>query len=183
MVRIEQQTQGYVADREKWSGPVDISETELGFLGATAAAVIQQQTKGQYPAPVAALETMLGAVEADIDTACQMEAEGMSHLFGSPINAALLNVFFLTDRNKKDRGIDVQGIEPQWVATAAVIGAGIMGQGIAAANVKRHVPVTSDRCQSRRVGEGCDQHPGRSVLQPAAWQGRCPSVPCRWRRC
>ena len=142
MVRIEQQTQGYVADREKWSGPVDISETELGFLGATAAAVIQQQTKGQYPAPVAALETMLGAVEADIDTACQMEAEGMSHLFGSPINAALLNVFFLTDRNKKDRGIDAKGIEPQWLATAAVIGAGIMGQGIAAANVKRHVPVT-----------------------------------------
>ena len=26
----------------------------------------------------------------------------MSRLFGSPVNKALINVFFLTDRNKKD---------------------------------------------------------------------------------
>ena len=36
-----------------------ISETELGFLGATASAYIQQQTKGHYPAPLAALELIL----------------------------------------------------------------------------------------------------------------------------
>ena len=83
-------------DRERWAGPIAISETELGFLGATASAYIQQQTKGHYPAPLAALEVMLGAAGVDVDTACQMEAEEFAKLFGSPINRALLNVFFLT---------------------------------------------------------------------------------------
>ncbi|MCA9170040.1 MAG: enoyl-CoA hydratase/isomerase family protein [Planctomycetales bacterium] len=153
MVRSEQQTGLYLVDRERWSGPVDISETEQGFLGITASAVIQQQTKGQYPAPMAALEVMMGAVSTDIDTACQMEAEGMSQLFGSPINAALLNVFFLTDRNKKDRGVD-SDVEPLKVETAAVIGAGIMGQGIAAANVKRNVLVTLTDANRAALAKG-----------------------------
>ena len=37
-----------------------MDETELMFLGVTANAYIQQQTKGQYPAPIAALEVMIG---------------------------------------------------------------------------------------------------------------------------
>ena len=44
---------------------------------------------------------MLGAAGVDLETACQMEAEEFAKLFGSPINRALLNVFFLHDRNKK----------------------------------------------------------------------------------
>jgi 3-hydroxyacyl-CoA dehydrogenase/enoyl-CoA hydratase/carnithine racemase len=142
LVRAEQSSGEFRRDRERWSGPMVMSEAELGFLGATASAVIQQQTKGHYPAPVAALEVMLGAVSADIDQACQMEAEGMAQLFGSPVNAALLNVFFLTDRNKKDPGVDQAGIMPRSIETVSVIGAGIMGAGIASANVKRAVPVT-----------------------------------------
>jgi 3-hydroxyacyl-CoA dehydrogenase/enoyl-CoA hydratase/3-hydroxybutyryl-CoA epimerase/3-hydroxyacyl-CoA dehydrogenase/enoyl-CoA hydratase/3-hydroxybutyryl-CoA epimerase/enoyl-CoA isomerase len=141
LIRLEQKTGEYLKDRQSWSGPINISEAELGFLGATASALIQQQTKGHYPAPSAALEVMMEASAMDIDAACQLEAEGMSKLFGSPVNASLLNVFFLTDRNKKDRGVDAD-IEPAQVSTSAVIGAGIMGAGIAAANVKRSVPVT-----------------------------------------
>ena len=83
---------------------------------------------------------MLGAAGVDVETACQMEAEEFAKLFGSPINRALLNVFFLTDRNKKDPGV-AKGVEPRKIASAGVVGAGIMGQGIAAANVKRGIPV------------------------------------------
>src|SRR3954466_6941610 len=84
MIRAEQKTQMYRRDRQRWAGPIEISETELGFLGATASAYIQQQTKGHYPAPLAALELMLGAAGVDLDTACQMEAEEFPKLFGSP---------------------------------------------------------------------------------------------------
>ena len=104
MIRAEQKSGDFRRDRERWAQPIQISDTELGFLGATASAYIQQQTKGHYPAPLAALEVMLGAAGVDLETACQMEAEEFAKLFGSPINRALLNVFFLTDRNKKDRG-------------------------------------------------------------------------------
>jgi len=137
LVREEQRTGAYLEDRKTWSGPCTIDETELYFLGATASAMIQQATKGHYPAPVAALETMLEVAGADIETACQKEAEGMASLFGSPINRALINVFFLTDRNKKDRGVDRKDVASRDIKSAAVIGAGIMGQGIAAANVRR----------------------------------------------
>ena len=140
MIRQEQALGDFRRDRERWSGPIAISDTELGFLGATASAYIQGQTKGHYPAPLAALELMLSAAGVDLETACQMESEEFAKLFGSPINRALLNVFFLTDRNKKDSGV-AKGVEPHKVASAGVVGAGVMGQGIAAANVKRGIPV------------------------------------------
>jgi 3-hydroxyacyl-CoA dehydrogenase/enoyl-CoA hydratase/3-hydroxybutyryl-CoA epimerase/3-hydroxyacyl-CoA dehydrogenase/enoyl-CoA hydratase/3-hydroxybutyryl-CoA epimerase/enoyl-CoA isomerase len=138
LIRSEQQTKQYLEDRKRWSGPIAISDTELGFLGATASAYIQQQTKGHYPAPLAALEVMLGATGLDVEAACQLEAEEFAKLFGSPVNRSLLNVFFLQDRNKKGSGIKA---EPATIASAGVVGAGIMGQGIAAANVKRGIPV------------------------------------------
>ncbi len=139
MIRLEQPSGNFRRDRQRWAQPIDISDPELGFLGATANAYIQQQTKGHYPAPLAALELMLGAAGVDLETACRMEAEEFAKLFGSPINRALLNVFFLTDRNKKDPGV-TQGVEPRKIASVGVVGAGVMGQGIAAANVKRNIP-------------------------------------------
>ncbi len=142
LVRAEKQSEEYLADRRRWSEPIEISETELGFLGATASAFIGQQTKGHYPAPLAALEVMLGSASLDVEGACQAEAEGMAGLFGTPINRALINVFFLADRNKKDPGVADASIQPGKIETVGVIGAGIMGGGIAAATVKRHIPVT-----------------------------------------
>ncbi|HEX5471200.1 MAG TPA: 3-hydroxyacyl-CoA dehydrogenase NAD-binding domain-containing protein [Lacipirellulaceae bacterium] len=138
MIRAERQSNQFRRDREKWAAPIQISETELGFLGATASAYIQQQTKGHYPAPLAALELMLGAAGLDLETACEMERAEFPKLFGTPINRALLNVFFLRDRSKKAYFGDAQ---PRKIASAGVIGAGVMGQGIAAANVKRGIPV------------------------------------------
>lgn len=142
LVRLEQQTGNYLRDRQRWSGPLPISETELGFLGATSSAYIRGKTKGHYPAPEAALEVLLGAAGENLETACSIEAENFAPLFGSPVNRSLLNVFFLTDRNKKDKGVDRKDISPREVDRAGVIGAGIMGAGIAAANVKREVAVT-----------------------------------------
>jgi 3-hydroxyacyl-CoA dehydrogenase/enoyl-CoA hydratase/carnithine racemase len=138
MIRAEQQTQEFRRDRERWAAPINISETELGFLGATASAYIQQQTKDHYPAPLAALEVMLGAAGADLEAACEMEAAEFPNLFGSPVNRSLLNVFFLQDRNKKGPSLPVP---PRKITSAGVVGAGVMGQGIAAANVKRGIPV------------------------------------------
>ena len=103
VIRGEQKSGQWKHDRETWNKPVDISDTELGFLGATASAMIQGQTGGNYPAPGAALELMLGAAGADADAAGLEEAKAMAALFGTPVNRALINVFFLTDRNKKTR--------------------------------------------------------------------------------
>jgi 3-hydroxyacyl-CoA dehydrogenase/enoyl-CoA hydratase/3-hydroxybutyryl-CoA epimerase/3-hydroxyacyl-CoA dehydrogenase/enoyl-CoA hydratase/3-hydroxybutyryl-CoA epimerase/enoyl-CoA isomerase len=153
MVRAEQSSGQFRNDREQWAGPITISDTELGFLGATASAYIQGQTKGHYPAPIAALELMLGAAGVDAESACQMEAEGFAQLFGSSVNRALLNVFFLRDRNKKDTGVGGD-VTPAAVRSAGVVGAGIMGQGIAAANVKRGIPIAITDARPDAIARG-----------------------------
>ncbi|HVX10136.1 MAG TPA: 3-hydroxyacyl-CoA dehydrogenase NAD-binding domain-containing protein [Pirellulales bacterium] len=141
LVRAEARTKSYLADRERWRQPIDMDDTELGFLGATASAYIQGQTKGHYPAPLAALEVLLGAAGLDADQAGAAEAEAFAGLFGTPVNRALINVFFLTDRNKKDTGV-AAAVKPRELRSVGVFGAGIMGAGISAAAVKRELPVT-----------------------------------------
>jgi 3-hydroxyacyl-CoA dehydrogenase/enoyl-CoA hydratase/3-hydroxybutyryl-CoA epimerase/3-hydroxyacyl-CoA dehydrogenase/enoyl-CoA hydratase/3-hydroxybutyryl-CoA epimerase/enoyl-CoA isomerase len=164
MIRAEQNSRDYLADRQQLSQRVDISDVELGFLGATASAIIRQQTKGDYPAPDAALETILEGTLLDASAACQLEATNMARLFGSPVNAALLNVFFLTDRNKKDTGIESNNISPREIGSVGVIGAGIMGAGIAAANVRRMIPAVISDASKDALARGV-----QAVIEEAAY--------------
>ncbi len=164
VVRSEQKTREYVKDRERWAGPLKEEPTELAFLGATASAMIQQETKGNYPAPMAALELMLETCQLPAEQALQREAEGMAQLFGSPVNAALINVFFLTDRNKRDTGLDKPDIVPAAIKSAGVIGSGIMGSGIAAATLKSEVPVALTDANGEALARGAKQ-----VLEDAAY--------------
>ncbi|MCC6492026.1 MAG: enoyl-CoA hydratase/isomerase family protein [Pirellulales bacterium] len=170
LVRTEQQSRQYLEDRCRWFGPVGLSETELGFLGATASAYIQGQTKGRYPAPLAALEAMLDGAGVDVETALKIETAAFTPLFGSPVNRALLNVFFLRDQNKKpDR---VPG-SPREVRKVSVVGAGVMGQGIAAANAKRGIPVALGDLSAESVARGV-----QGVLSEASYnrQSKGPDV-------
>lgn len=154
VVHAEISTGDYRQDRQRWRRPIQFSETELGFLGATASGYIQQQTGGNYPAPLAALEVLLGGALLDADAALQLEADGMAALYGTPVNRALINVFFLTDRNKKDTGIGKAAVVPRPVKSVGVVGAGIMGAGIAAANLKREIPVVINDANSEALSRG-----------------------------
>jgi 3-hydroxyacyl-CoA dehydrogenase/enoyl-CoA hydratase/carnithine racemase len=157
MIRAEQRSGQYRHDRQLWQQGIEISDTELGFLGATASAMIQGQTGGQYPAPMAVLELMLGSAGLDADAAGIEEAKAMASLFGTPVNRALINVFFLTDRNKKDTGIDRKDVKPRPIKSVGVIGAGIMGQGIAAANLKRTLAVVLADAVPDALSKGIQQ--------------------------
>lgn len=164
LVRDERATKAYLENRERMRGAAEFNPTELGFLGATASAMIQQETKGHYPAPAAALELMLETCGLDEQQALEKEAAGMAELFGSPINAALINVFFLTDRNKRDTGLDRNDTTPQRIGHVGVIGAGIMGSGIAAANLKQEIPVALNDASSDALIAGA-----RNVLEEATY--------------
>ena len=107
---------------------------------------------------------MLGAAGVDVDAACAMETEAFAPLFGSPINRALLNVFFLRDLNKKQTGAP-GGVTPREIRSASVVGAGVMGQGIAAANIKRGIPVALGDVSAEAVGRGVQ---ARAQPRPAS---------------
>ena len=177
VIRAEKQSGQYLADRQKWSGPIAVEPTELGFLGATASALIQQETKGNYPAPAAALELMLETCQLPAADALEREAAGMAELFGSPVNAALINVFFLTDRNKRDTGLDkprgplapraenpLAEREDHKVKSVGVLGSGIMGSGIAGATLKSEVPVALNDANAEALARGAKQ-----LLEEAAY--------------
>ncbi len=182
LIRIERSTRRYLADRQAWSAPVKLSETELGFLGVTASAMISQQTHGKYPAPDAALALMMETASEAEDEALRKESERFAELFGSPVNKALLNVFFLTDRNKKDRGVSDASLAAAPIRRVGVVGAGIMGAGIAAANLRRDLPVvlSDERPESLAQGAAppCKRRPMSERPRP-----RPSSGVCRWRRC
>ncbi len=67
LAHYEKLSGDYLRDRQRWSGPIAMDDTELTFLGVTASGYIQSQTHGHYPAPMAALETMLGSAGSDIE--------------------------------------------------------------------------------------------------------------------
>ena len=164
MVEAEAQSRDYQKDRQRWSEPIAMSADELGFLGAAASAMILGNTKGQYPAPMAALELMLESSSASIDEAAQMEAEGFAELFGGEVNRSLLNLFFLTDHNKKDPGVDKSDAKPSGVESIGVVGAGIMGAGIAAATLKRGIRTVLTDASTEALAKG-----GELVVQEAAY--------------
>jgi 3-hydroxyacyl-CoA dehydrogenase/enoyl-CoA hydratase/carnithine racemase len=164
VIRAEKQAGQYLSDRERLLQPMQVEPTELGFLGATASAMIQQETKGQYPAPMAALELMLEACSLPAEEALEREAEGMANLFGSPVNAALINVFFLVDRNKRDTGLDKAGVPAATVKSVGVLGSGIMGSGIAGATLKNEIPVALNDANSEALARGAKQ-----LLEEAAY--------------
>lgn len=141
LIHLDRETGAVERDRVRYSSPVKMSDTELGFLGATASALIRQQTKGQYPAPAAVLELILESSQLPIESALEKESVGFAQLFGSPINRSLINVFFMTDRNKRDTGLEKSEARPRELKSVGVIGAGIMGAGIAEATLKREFVV------------------------------------------
>ena len=109
---------------------------------------------------------MLETCQLPADEALEREAEGMAELFGSPVNAALINVFFLTDRNKNDTGLDRTDVAAQPIKSVGVIGSGIMGSGIAGGDAQRarsRSPLTDANAEA--LARGAQASAGRSRLQ------------------
>ncbi len=167
MIRLEQRTRTFLADRERWRRPIGLDATERSFLAAAATALVRQQTKGTLPAPQAAVELIMESSCDDADTACEKEAQRMATLFGSPINRALLNVFFLTDRVKRDSGLSEKSLTPVAIGRVGVVGAGIMGSGISAAHVKRDVATAMMDADEKALAKGV-----RSVFDEVSYNRR-----------
>jgi 3-hydroxyacyl-CoA dehydrogenase/enoyl-CoA hydratase/3-hydroxybutyryl-CoA epimerase/3-hydroxyacyl-CoA dehydrogenase/enoyl-CoA hydratase/3-hydroxybutyryl-CoA epimerase/enoyl-CoA isomerase len=170
-IRAARQDDRFKADRERANQPVAMSSTELAFLGATASAMIQQETHGNYPAPLVALELLLEASSQSVDEALQSEAQAFAQVFGTPVNKALLNVFFLTDRAKKPPAGIAEGATAREVQQAGVVGAGIMGAGIAAANLKRGLATMLVDSQPEALEKGA-----REILQEVAYDKKTRGV-------
>jgi len=102
---------------------------------------VLMKTKGQFPAPLAALDAIMKGCNLPLEQGLKAETENFVPLVGSPVSLNLINLFFLKTRLAKDTGVADASIQPRDVKLVGVIGAGIMGAGIAGAHVRRGVPV------------------------------------------
>lgn len=108
------------------------------FILKKAREGVLAKTRGHYPAPLEAIQTLAdtGAkYEPKIrgkerESAMDREARGFGKMAATSISKNLIRLFFLTEMVKKSKGVAGEfKFEP--VRAAAVLGAGVMGGGIA----------------------------------------------------
>jgi 3-hydroxyacyl-CoA dehydrogenase/enoyl-CoA hydratase/3-hydroxybutyryl-CoA epimerase/3-hydroxyacyl-CoA dehydrogenase/enoyl-CoA hydratase/3-hydroxybutyryl-CoA epimerase/enoyl-CoA isomerase len=121
--------------------PVGLSEEQLAFTFAVAKAQVLEKTKGQLPAPVAALDAIAKGCNLTLEEGLKFETEAFVPLVGSPISRNLIAVFFMTQRLQKDTGVADANVQPKNIERVGVLGAGLMGAGIAGAHVRKNVQV------------------------------------------
>jgi 3-hydroxyacyl-CoA dehydrogenase/enoyl-CoA hydratase/3-hydroxybutyryl-CoA epimerase/3-hydroxyacyl-CoA dehydrogenase/enoyl-CoA hydratase/3-hydroxybutyryl-CoA epimerase/enoyl-CoA isomerase len=126
--------------RRRKQQPIGLTEQQASFTFAVIRAQVMEKTKGQFPAPLAAVDAMARGCNLPLDEGLKIESELVTPLIGSPISRNLIAVFFMTQRLQKDPGVANASIRPRSVERVGVLGAGLMGAGIAGAHIRRGVP-------------------------------------------
>jgi 3-hydroxyacyl-CoA dehydrogenase/enoyl-CoA hydratase/3-hydroxybutyryl-CoA epimerase/3-hydroxyacyl-CoA dehydrogenase/enoyl-CoA hydratase/3-hydroxybutyryl-CoA epimerase/enoyl-CoA isomerase len=141
LLRWAQQTGDWQQARRRKQQPVGLSEDQQAFIFAVARAQVLAKTKGQLPAPLAALDAIAKGCNLPLDEGLKFETAAFVPLIGSPISRNLIAVFFMGQRLQKDPGVSDPAAQPRPVERVGVLGAGIMGAGIAGAHIRRGIPV------------------------------------------
>ncbi|MHB1571038.1 MAG: enoyl-CoA hydratase-related protein, partial [Solirubrobacteraceae bacterium] len=111
-VRLLQETKKsdeWKAIRQRKRQPVGLSEEQQSFAFAVARAQVLAKTGGQYPAPLAALESIFKGCNLPLEDGLKAETDQFVKLIGSPISRNLIAVFFMTQRLQKDPGVSAAG--------------------------------------------------------------------------
>ena len=162
---------GHQARRRRLAEPVVLDPHERAFLEATTSAVILGRTGGQYPAPVAILQTVLAGAEVDLASAGRLESAAFARLATGDVSRQLVRVFRLGERNRRDPGVgrfdaaaDADDVQAAHIEHPAVVGAGIMGAGIAASHLRHGFDVTLVDVSAEALARSV-----AGILDEAAW--------------
>jgi 3-hydroxyacyl-CoA dehydrogenase/enoyl-CoA hydratase/3-hydroxybutyryl-CoA epimerase len=91
---------------------------------------ILAETRGNLPAPPAALEAVREGIERGPERGYAAEAAAFGRLAVTPEARNLMALFFAVNELRKDPGTDDPAVRPREVRKVAVLGAGLMGTGI-----------------------------------------------------
>ena len=142
------------ARRARRAQPVGLTDDQAAFLFAAAEGFVKGKTKGQYPAPLAALKAIKEGCNRPLDEGLKAEQEAAMEVVGSSISANLIDVFFMNQRLARDPGVADPSIKPRDVKRVGVLGAGQMGAGIAAAHARSGIPTVMVDVDDQRVAAG-----------------------------
>jgi len=140
--------------RTRKQQPVGVSEEQLSFTYAVTQGQVLMKTKGQMPAPLAAVNAIIKGCNLPLEDGLKVETEAFLPLIGSPISKSLIAIFFMTQRLQKDTGVADSAIKPRDINRVGVLGAGIMGSGIVGAYIRRGVPALMLDSQPQALEKG-----------------------------
>lgn len=116
---------------------------------------VLKQTRGHYPAPLAALRAIGHGLAHGMEAGLDMEAALFAELAVGEVSRNLVRIFFATTALKKDPGVAGDAAPPRPVNGVAVVGAGFMGAGIGGVAVTQAgVDVRLRDTDATRVAKG-----------------------------
>lgn len=104
-----------------------------------APAMLKKTTRGRYPAPEAALATMVEGAMVDFDTALRIESRYLARLMTGPVARNMVNTFFFDMNAIKSGKSRPQGVPRFKPTRVGIVGAGMMGAGIAWTQASRGI--------------------------------------------
>jgi 3-hydroxyacyl-CoA dehydrogenase / enoyl-CoA hydratase / 3-hydroxybutyryl-CoA epimerase len=115
---------------------------------------VLKQTRGNYPAPLAALEAVEYGFRHGLAVGLKHEAQLFGQLAVTDVSRKLVQIFFATTQLKKDFGVP-NAPPPAEVRRLGIVGSGFMGSGIAGtAVVQAGVDVRMKDADLPRVAKG-----------------------------
>ncbi len=142
------------ATRAQREQPIGLSDDQAAFLFSAAEGFVKGKTKGQYPAPLAALKAIREGCNKTLEDGLKAELEAAMEVVGTPISANLIGVFFMQQRLARDPGVSDPSIKPGAVKRVGVLGAGAMGAGIATASARSGIPTAMVDVDDARIAAG-----------------------------
>lgn len=116
---------------------------------AKAKKSVIEETRGNYPAPLKALESIRYGLSHGRQAGYEREAALLGELIATGTSKNLISLFYLNESLKKDTLPS-----PVRVSRAGVLGAGVMGGGIAQLFAERGITVRMKDVATRGVGAG-----------------------------
>jgi 3-hydroxyacyl-CoA dehydrogenase/enoyl-CoA hydratase/3-hydroxybutyryl-CoA epimerase len=100
-----------------------------------------KKTRGNYPAPEAALEAIRVGANRGMAAGLEAEARAFGRLAVSEVSKRLVEIFFAQGAMKRESGVADTAVKARPVERVGVLGGGLMGSGIAWVTVNAGLPV------------------------------------------
>lgn len=138
--------------KQEKKSPLPIRGTEKVMSLNLDRAGVMMATQGNYPAPVAAMDTIEKSVAASRDEALDNEAVAFAKVSKTTVAQAMVGNF-LADQGAKKKAKGTKK-EAKEFKQAAVLGAGIMGGGIAYQSAVSKVPILMKDIKAEALQHG-----------------------------
>jgi len=157
------------ASRGRGAPFLDAIPPARALVFALARRKILRQTRGHYPAPLAALEAVRYGIGRNLEDGLAREAELLSNLIIGEVSKNLVHIF-LSSRSSGASSTDGASQSCAPIARIGVLGAGTMGGGITAVAALAGFPVRLRDVSAEALERGMKQV--RALAEERARKGR-----------